>query len=307
MVVRTAGAGLRCLTDVAVMQATDFGNLHDSARLGELDGPDVRRILVEREMRASLVIVGEVAGQDAAQVAFAENQNVIQTLTPDRADEPLREGILPRAVRRREDFLDPHALHTVSKLLAVDLVTVAQEIEGRGVVREGVHDLLGGPVGGGVLGHVEVDDAPAVVSEHDENKEDAQAHGWHRKEIEGDEIADMVGEERPPSLGGRDAPLREQPRDGAFGHIDAELEELTMDSWSAPERVCGGEAGDQSLDLGVDGRTTPGRPAGELGPVLAEATPPPPQDGLRGHDHERLSPPGPDSGQPNPEEAISSA
>ena len=45
------------------MQATDFGNLHDPARLGELDGPDVRRILVEREMRASPVIVGEVCVQ----------------------------------------------------------------------------------------------------------------------------------------------------------------------------------------------------------------------------------------------------
>src|SRR5436190_1879893 len=114
-------------------------------------------------MRASPVIVGEVAGQNAPQVALAENQNVIQTLAPDRADEPLREGILPRAVRRREDFLDPHALHSVAKLLAVDLVTVAQEIGGRGVVREGVHDLLGGPAGGGVLGHVEGDDATAGV------------------------------------------------------------------------------------------------------------------------------------------------
>ncbi len=67
------------------MQATNFGNFHDPARLGELDGPDVRRILVEREMRASPVIVGEVAGQNAPQVALAENQNVIQTLAPNRA------------------------------------------------------------------------------------------------------------------------------------------------------------------------------------------------------------------------------
>jgi len=71
----------------------------------------------------------------------------------------------------------------------------------------------------------------------------------------------MVGEERPPSLGGRDAPLREQPRDGAFGHIDAELRSSPWILWSAPERVRGGQANDQSLDLGVDGRTTPvGRP-----------------------------------------------
>ena len=52
MVVRIAGARLRRLADVAVMQATDFGNLHDPACLGELDGPDVRRILVERKTRS---------------------------------------------------------------------------------------------------------------------------------------------------------------------------------------------------------------------------------------------------------------
>ena len=40
-------------------------------------------------------------------------------------------------VGRREDF-DPHALHSVPKPLAVDLVTVAQEIGRRGVVRESV-------------------------------------------------------------------------------------------------------------------------------------------------------------------------
>jgi hypothetical protein len=51
--------------------------------------------------------------------------------------------------------------------LAVHLVTIAKQIGWRGVVWEGVDDLLGGPVGGGVLGHIEMDDAPAMVSEHD--------------------------------------------------------------------------------------------------------------------------------------------
>ncbi len=54
------GVGLRREADVAMMRATDFGNLHDSARVGELDWPDIRRILVERDMRARPVIVGEV-------------------------------------------------------------------------------------------------------------------------------------------------------------------------------------------------------------------------------------------------------
>ena len=94
-------------------------------------------------MCASPMIVEGVAGQDSAQVAFAENENMVQTLASNRTDEALCEGILSRAERRREDFLDPHTLHSAPKLLAVDLVTVAQEIGGRGVVREGVHDLVG--------------------------------------------------------------------------------------------------------------------------------------------------------------------
>ena len=54
-----------------MVQTTNFGNLHDPARVRELDRPDVRRVLVEGEMRASLVVVREVAGQGAAQVPFA--------------------------------------------------------------------------------------------------------------------------------------------------------------------------------------------------------------------------------------------
>jgi hypothetical protein len=86
-------------SDVAMVEATDFANRDDLAEFRLFNRAAVRRVLVEREMRASPVVVGEVAGQDAAQVAFAENQNVIQTLAADRADESLREGILPWALR----------------------------------------------------------------------------------------------------------------------------------------------------------------------------------------------------------------
>jgi len=46
---------------------------------------------------------------------------------------------------------------------------------------------------------------------------------------------------------------------------------------------------------------------GESGPVLTKASPLPPQDGVGSDDHEGLLPPGPDSGQPDPEEVITSA
>jgi len=76
----------------------------------------------------------------------------------------------------------------------------------------------------------------------------------------------------------------------------------------APQRgIRRGHAPDQSPERGVDGRATSGRAARGKRPVRAKATPLPPQDSVRSHDDEGLLPPGPDAGQPDPEEAITSA
>jgi hypothetical protein len=92
-----------------------------------------------------------------------------------------------------ENFTDSHARHTFSEGITVDGIAVAEEVGRCGIVWEGVHDLLGGPGGGGVLGHVEVDGTPAVVSEHDEDEEDTQTHGGDREEIDRDQVDEVVG------------------------------------------------------------------------------------------------------------------
>src|SRR5439155_16326809 len=157
-------------------QATDFGDGNDPAEVPPLNWPAVGCILVEREVSARPVVVREVASQGAAQVPFAKDEDVIQTLAPDGADEPLREGILPGAVSRREDFTYAHALHALAERVAVDRVAIVEEVGRGGVVREGVHDLLGRPGSSGILGDVEVEDAPAIVCEHDKGEQDTQAH-----------------------------------------------------------------------------------------------------------------------------------
>jgi hypothetical protein len=170
-----------------MVEATDLANRDDLAEFRPLNWAAVGRILVEREVSTRPVVVREVASQGAAQVPFAKNEDVIQTLAPDGADEPLREGVLPRALRRREDFSDPHALHALPEHVTVDRVAIAEEVRRGGVVREGVHDLLGGPGSCGMLGDIEVEDAPAVVGKHDEDEQNAQARGGNREEIDGDE------------------------------------------------------------------------------------------------------------------------
>ena len=91
----------------------------------------------------------------------------------------------------------------------------------------------------------------------------------------------MAVKERPPGLGWRCTLLLHQPGNGSLGHVDAQFEELGIDTWRTPERIGRGHSPDQGFDLGVDRRPTAGGLGGELGPVLAEATPLPPQDGVR--------------------------
>jgi hypothetical protein len=133
-----------------VVQAADFGTRHDRPRRRTLDRPEVGCVLVEREVGARLMVIGKVSGQDTAKVSLAEDEHVIQALAPDRPDDALRERILPGAVWRREDLLDPHGRHPVPELRAIDVVTISEEVRRRGLVREGVHELLSRPGGNGM-------------------------------------------------------------------------------------------------------------------------------------------------------------
>ena len=290
-----------------MVQAADFGTLHDRPRRRTLDRPEVGCVLVEREVGARLMVIGKVSGQDTAKVSLAEDEHVIQALAPDRPDDALRERILPGAVWRREDLLDPHGRHPVPELRAIDVVTISEEVRRRGLVREGVHELLSSPGGSGMLGDVEVEDPPAVVSEHDEDEEDAEASGGHGEEVDRDQVAEVVGEERPPGLRGLGAPLRHEPGDGALGDVEAELQELPVDAGRTPQGIRRGHFPDEGGDLGIDGRAASGGPTRQMSPVLAEASAPPSQDGVGRHDDESLPPAGPDSGQPDPQQAVDGA
>ena len=74
---RGADLGLRRVSNVAVMQTTDFGDRDDRTALRRLDWATVGGVLVEREMCASLMVIREVADQDAAQAPFTEDEHVI--------------------------------------------------------------------------------------------------------------------------------------------------------------------------------------------------------------------------------------
>src|SRR5947209_4381783 len=120
-------------------------------------------------MGSPLVIISAVGGQRAAERAFAEDEDVVQALPPNRADDSFPVGSLPRRARSRQDLFDAHGLDLRYKFVAEDAIAVAQQITRCRVPRKGLPELLSRPFGCRMGGDAKMQNASPVVGQHEED------------------------------------------------------------------------------------------------------------------------------------------
>src|SRR6266404_6000095 len=72
---------------VLVMETAEGRSRYDPTE--QLDWSMDRSVLAQRQMSASLIIVGHIRPQDSPQVSFPEDDHIVEAFPPDRADEPL--------------------------------------------------------------------------------------------------------------------------------------------------------------------------------------------------------------------------
>ncbi len=65
----------------------------DATGVRRFDSPRDRRVSVERHVRAVLVVVSSVRSNQSQHVALAEDDHMVEHLTPERTDEPLRVSV----------------------------------------------------------------------------------------------------------------------------------------------------------------------------------------------------------------------
>src|SRR5260370_33672277 len=110
------------------------------------------------------------------------------------------------------------------------------------------------------------------------------------EEVAGDEVGEVILEERFPRLRGRLSTTRHQPGDRALRDVEAQLEELAVDSGRAPERVGERHLLDEGSQLQAH-RRTPWPSTSRLpGPEGAEPLPMPADDGLWPKQAQRIAP-----------------
>jgi len=64
------------------------------------------------------VIVIEISGDDTPEMAFVQNDEMIEAIVAQGSDQPLHERVLPQTSRFTEDLFDPHALDPPLKCAA---------------------------------------------------------------------------------------------------------------------------------------------------------------------------------------------
>src|SRR4029077_3005243 len=122
-----------------------------------------RRVLADRKMRASRVIVGRVRSQQMAKMPLAEHDNVVKTFPPDRTDRPFTISVLPRRSRRGWPIPNAHRPKAADEDVTVDGVAVTNDVSRRYFPTIGLGELVRNPFSRWVRGHSQPQDLAAIV------------------------------------------------------------------------------------------------------------------------------------------------
>jgi len=90
-----------------MMKSADLRDGDDPARWRGFNDSWPGTVVFKRLVWPRGVVVGEIRAQDAAEMGSAQNDDGVQALPTDGADEPLDEGVLPGRSGSRGHLADP--------------------------------------------------------------------------------------------------------------------------------------------------------------------------------------------------------
>ena len=87
-------------------------------------------------MRSDVVVIAGIGTQNPTQMRFAQDDEMIDTLAPDRPNQPFGKAILSRRGRRGGLVPDPHGAQSAFDDSTIDTITIANEVAWRRIPRE---------------------------------------------------------------------------------------------------------------------------------------------------------------------------
>src|SRR6267143_4619305 len=152
-------------------------------------------------MTSRIEVVSDVSFQSPSQVPLPEHDDMVDEFSANTSNEAFREWILSRTSGRGQHLLDSHSLNPVSEMATVHPITVPDQISRCSIFRECFDDLLRRTFCGGMLRHIEMQHAAAIMRKDHEDKQHFQLPCGNSKEVDGHQLTDVVRQKRLPCLG----------------------------------------------------------------------------------------------------------
>lgn len=137
------------------------------------------------------------------QVPLVEDDKVVQAFSPDRANHSFGKGILPWRPWCNENLFDGHFLNSLLEEIAIDAITITNQILRHSVIWEGLSNLLCRPASSGMHGDIEMNNSSSMMSKDDEAIQYLEPDCRYCEEIDRSDVFGMVLQKRSPRLGRR--------------------------------------------------------------------------------------------------------
>ena len=134
-------------------------------------------------MRSEIVIIVGVTFQSSAQMRLAEDNDVVQTLTPDRSDQPFGKAVLPRRGWCGRLVPDAHRAQSAFDNTAIDPVPIADEVVRSLIPRKRLGYLTCNPFRRRICCDVDPGEVSAVYPNNDESIEEAETDRRDDEEV----------------------------------------------------------------------------------------------------------------------------
>ncbi len=168
---------------------------------------------------------------------FAKHDHVVETFAADRADESLNASILPGRSRCARMVPNAHCPDPLQEDWTIRGVSIPNKISRRVVPRERLGDLARDPLRGWVCRHAKRHPKPSSVAHNDKTIQNFEGDRRQDKEVDRRDAVDVIAEKRPPALRRWPRVAAHVPSDRRLGDLEAELEQLTMNTRRAPKCV----------------------------------------------------------------------
>src|SRR4029077_19279322 len=158
-------------------------------------------------MCSNVVVIASIGSQDSAQMRLAQDDEMVNTLAPDRSYQPFGKAILPGRGWCGRPVPDAHGAQSARDDNAVNSIPISDHIARGHVPRKSLGYLTCNPLRRRVGCDVNPNESSAIQPYHHEAVEHSEANCRDNEQIHGGNLWRVVTQEGSPSLAWRPASL----------------------------------------------------------------------------------------------------